>query len=141
MCARTSSSVVSPLSAMACDDGALADAVAAADLGVVGHAATAAAGPTGRPPEWAWPKIRVSRMRRDVGAVSHMIEIPGAVGGVAIQHRADDAVVAQHEALVDAAAGVAAARCPRCPSPPEKSPAENRSMPVTFSLVEVTEPL
>ena len=26
------------------------------------------------------------------------------------------------------------------PSPPMKSPAENRSMPVTFSLVEVIEP-
>ncbi len=32
---------------------------------------------------------------------------PGAVAGLAEQHRADDAVVLQHDALVDAGRGVA----------------------------------
>ena len=104
--ARTSSSVVSFCSAIAVRMRALADAVAAADLGRVGQAAT---------PRWvacaapatAWPNTSVSRMSAMSVAVAHQVEIPGAVGGVAVQHRADQLVVAQHQLLVDAARGVA----------------------------------
>ena len=68
------------------------------------------------------------------------VEIPVAVGGIAVEHRADEPVVLDDDALVDAARRRRAGRCPRQPSPPEKSPAEKTSMPETLSLVEVTEP-
>ena len=43
---------------------------------------------------------------RNIGAVAQMLEVPGAVDGVAIEHGADDLLVAQDDALVDAAGGV-----------------------------------
>ena len=121
------------------DDGALADAVAAADFGGVAHrgdrilAGVAAVAEIGR------AEHQPLAHRRDVGAVAQMLEIPGAVDGVAIEHGADDLLVAQDDALVDAAVGVLQHDL-FLVRPGAKSPAENRSMPVTFSLVETTEP-
>jgi hypothetical protein len=63
----------------------------------------------------------------------------GAVDGIAVEHGADDLLVAQDDPLVDAAVGVLQHDL-FLVRPGAKSPAENRSMPVTFSLVETTEP-
>ena len=43
---------------------------------------------------------------RNVGAVAQMLEVPRAVDGIAIEHGADDLLVAQNDPLVDAAGGV-----------------------------------
>ena len=89
-------------------DRALADAVAAADLRVVRQ---------GRDRRHRIERRAAALVglaedqhvahRRDVGALLQQVEIPGAVGGIAIEHGADDAVVAQDDALVDAARGIA----------------------------------
>ncbi len=42
----------------------------------------------------------------DIGAVAHQLEIPTAVYGVAVQYRPLDAVVLQHQFLVDALVGI-----------------------------------
>ena len=76
----------------------------------------------------------------DVGAVAHELEVPGAVEGIAVHHRALDALVLHHQLLVDAAARRPANTISSLSSSPMKSPAENRSMPVTLSLVEVSDP-
>ena len=46
-------------------------------------------------------------MRRNVGALLLQIVEPGAIGGLAVEHRADDAIVLQDQPLVDAGGGVA----------------------------------
>jgi hypothetical protein len=76
----------------------------------------------------------------DVLAVLDQLEIPGAVGRVAVEHGADQGVVLHHQLLVHAAGG-SLSTISSVPAPPMKLPAENRSMPVTLSLVEVTEPV
>ena len=88
------------------DDGALADAVAAADFGGVGHQrGFVLAGVA------ALALLRLAEHQpvahlADVGAFAQKLEIPGAVAGVAVKHGAEDLVVVQHQALVDAGAGV-----------------------------------
>ena len=56
---------------------------------------------------------------------------------IAIEHHANQPVVFQDEPAIDAARGVAQHDLLLDPPPSEKSPAENRLMPVTFSLVAV----
>ena len=51
----------------------------------------------------ARPKISRSRSADDVGLVAHQLDVPGAVGDIAVEHRADEPVVAQDQLLVDAA--------------------------------------
>ena len=94
---------------MVADDRALADAVAAADLrhrpAWRRHPAPAACR---RPASAkARPNTSCSRSAETSVLVAHQLEIPGAVGDIAVQHRADQLVVAHHELLVDAAAVVA----------------------------------
>jgi hypothetical protein len=76
----------------------------------------------------------------DVLAVAQQLEVPRAVGGVAIEDAAD-----QRLSLITSFLYTPPAASLRTISsvslPPKKSPAENRSMPVTLSLVEVTEPV
>src|SRR3546814_17624385 len=86
-------------------DLALGDAVAAADFRIVGKRRSG--------------RLRVRRAAsrgeglaedQELAEVGHIlllleqVEIPAAVGGVAIEHRADDAVVPDDHALVDSAA-------------------------------------
>jgi hypothetical protein len=88
-------------------DLALADAVAAADLGIVGQGRD-----RGRRIERDAAGIVLAEDQRlahvgDVGAALEQVEEPRAIRRVAVHHRADDAVVLQHQAAVDAARGVA----------------------------------
>ena len=123
------------------DDRALADAVAAADLGSRRAWPRPSSGRRGRRRrDWLRRTPAVAH-RRDIGAVAQMLEIPGAVDGIAVEHGADDLLVAQDDPLVDAAGGVLQHDLFLVRSPAAKSPAENRSIPVTFSLVETTEPV
>jgi uncharacterized protein with ACT and thioredoxin-like domain len=50
-----------------------------------------------------WPNIRWSRISCDVLAVLEQLEVPRAVGRVAVQHAADQLVVLDHQLLVHAA--------------------------------------
>ncbi|MEY9514527.1 hypothetical protein ABIF16_005258 [Bradyrhizobium elkanii] len=88
------------------DDGPLADAVAAADLGLVAHRGNGALAADAAIAEIGGAEHQALAHMRDVGAVTQMLEVPGAVDGVAIEHGADDLLVLQDDALVDAAVGV-----------------------------------
>ncbi len=83
------------------DDVTLADAVAAADLGVVGKLGhprlVAVAGVS----QVVLAKQDGVAEAGDVGALAQQLEVPAAVEGVAVHHRALDAVVADHQLLVD----------------------------------------
>ena len=88
-------------------DLALADAVAAADLGIVGQGRDRS-----RRIERDAAGIVLAEDQRlahvgDVGAALQQVEEPRAVRRVAVHHRADDAIVLQHQAAIDAARGVA----------------------------------
>lgn len=121
------------------DDGALADAVAAAYFGRVGHARGAVLALVADIAEGVLAEHQVVADLRDVVVLADLPEVPAAVGGVAVETGADQYIVLDHQFLVDAADGVGRVMV-SLPSPPMKSPAENRSIPVTLSLVEVTEP-
>ena len=89
------------------DDRSLAYAVAAADFRIIRQ------GCNGRRRVQRGPSLiglaenqRVAH-RGDVDALLQHVEIPGPVGGIAIEDRADDLVVAQNDALVDLARGIA----------------------------------
>ncbi len=88
------------------DDVALAHAVAAADLGAVGHGGDAAAVAVTRVAEVRLAEQQAVAEAADVGAVAHELEVPGAVQGVAVHDRAADAVAGDHQLLVHAPAGV-----------------------------------
>ncbi len=88
-------------------DGALAHAVAAADLGAVGHARGAVLALVADVAEGALAEHQVVADLRDVVALAQQPEVPAAVGGVAVQAGADQLVVLDHQLLVDAADGVA----------------------------------
>src|SRR5690606_10028736 len=90
------------------NDLALGDAVAAANLGIVrerrnGRLRVRRAASRG---EGLAEDQQVAKLR-NILLLLEQVEIPAAVGGIAIQHRADDAVVPDDYALVDAAARVA----------------------------------
>ncbi len=71
------------------------------------RAATAATGSSARAAlEGLTENQRLAQVR-DVGALLEQVEIPGAVGGIAVENGAYDLVVAQNDALVDAARRVA----------------------------------
>ena len=88
------------------DDGALADAVAAANLGVVAHRGNRILAAVTAVAEIGGAEHQPLAHLGNIGAVAQMLEIPGAVDGVAIEHGADDLLVAQDDPLVDAAVGV-----------------------------------
>ena len=90
------------------DDLALADAVAAANLGIVrercnGRLRVQRAASSG---EGLTKDQQVANVG-DVLALPEQVEIPAAIRRVAIEHGADDAVVLHDHALVDAARGIA----------------------------------
>ncbi len=96
--ARTSSRVVRPLPVIAPMIVALADAVAAADFGVVRQGGNGGQqGPARRRPERPGRRS-ACRASSDIGVrFLSRSKIPGAVGGIAVEHGADDAVVLQDE--------------------------------------------
>src|SRR5690606_5551122 len=84
------------------DDGALAHAVAAADLIGVGHGRGAVlAGGAGLAHRGLAESQGVAAPA-DRGAVLDLLEVPGAVGGVAVQAGPDQAVIADHQLAVPA---------------------------------------
>ena len=85
------------------DDRALAHAVAAADLGVVGHRERARLALVPGVAEVGLAEHQAVADLGDAAAVAQQLEVPRAVDGVAVQHAADELVVADHELLVDAA--------------------------------------
>ena len=89
-------------------DGAFADAVAAADFRIVGKRRNGCL-------RVRLPTPGGEGLTEDQGVADgahiltafQQVEIPAAVGGIAIEDRADDLVVAHHHPLVDPARGVA----------------------------------
>ena len=121
VCARTASSVVRPLLGDRAGDRALADAVAAADLGRVGHRRQRPR--SGRRPTAAiatsWPKISVSRRSPSVLAVAcsrSKYQPPSRASP--IQHGADQPVARAAPAAGRRRAPGRGTRPPRVPSPP-----------------------
>jgi hypothetical protein len=98
-----------------------------------------------------WPSWPVSPMLfaehqpvADVGhraALAHQLEVPAAVHRVAVQAGADELVVLDDELLVDPAPRVVEHDLFGALAAGMKLPAENRSMPVTLSLVLVVLPV
>ena len=89
------------------ETGTLPEQAVLASLGVVGqrrdgcrrvHRHTALIG---------LPEHQSVAHRRNVGGLLEKVEVPGAVRGVAVEDGADDPVVAQDDALVDAARRIA----------------------------------
>jgi hypothetical protein len=85
------------------DDAALADAVAAADFGFVGHGCRMGFAGMADVTHVVLAEHQVVADLVDVLRVLHQLEIPGAVRRVAIEHGADQHVVLQHQFLVHAA--------------------------------------
>ena len=90
------------------DDVALAHAVAAADLGVIGHGLVvdrlrAAAFRLGE----GLAEYQPFAQGGNVLLVAHQFQVPLAIDDVPVQHHADQASIAQHDLLVDAAGLVA----------------------------------
>jgi hypothetical protein len=123
------------------DDASLADAVAAADLGAVGHRCRLAVTLMADVADMRLTEQQMVAHLVDILAVAQQLEVPRPVSGVAVEHAADQAVVLDHQLLVHATAAASLRTISSVSLPPKKSPAENRSMPVTLSLVEVTEPV
>jgi hypothetical protein len=88
------------------DDVALADTVAAADLGGIRQRHHARLGAVTGIAQVVLAKQDGLAEVRDAGTFTHQLEIPAAIDGVTIQHRALDAVVVDHQLLVGAGAGV-----------------------------------
>ena len=89
--ARTRVQGGQPLARDRLDDLALADAVAAADLGIVRHGRNGRVRVQGRALR---ERLAEDQRLADVGDVLaplQQVEVPAAVGGIAEQHRADDA--------------------------------------------------
>ena len=86
MCLRTSSSVNRPLSLIALHDRALAHAVAAADLGVVGHRGGAVLALVAGVAEVRFAEHQLVADVGDAAALAQQLEVPRAVDGVAVQH-------------------------------------------------------
>ncbi len=88
------------------DDGALADAVAAADLGRIrhrrGHGEAFMPGVAGAAGVGFAEHQRVADLG-NVATLAQQLEVPAAVDRVAVQAGADQLVVLQHQLLVDAA--------------------------------------
>src|SRR5690606_35405986 len=84
------------------DDGALAHAVAAADLVAVGHRRGQVLAAGAGIAHGGLAEGQGVAALADRAAVLDLAEIPGAVAGVAIQAGADQAVVADHQLLVHA---------------------------------------
>ena len=89
------------------DDVALANAVAAAYLGLVrqGHDAALFVTVAGVAQVATAEQQPIAEVG-NVGMFAHQLEVPGAVQGVPIQHRAGQLVVLQHQFLVGATADV-----------------------------------
>ena len=84
------------------DDVALADTVAAADLGVIGQRHDAGLVTVPGITEVMLAEQDGLAKIGDAGALAHQLEIPGAVDGVAVEHRTLDAVIADDQFLVGA---------------------------------------
>ena len=85
------------------DDLALAHAVAAADFRVVGHRLRAVVAFVAGVAEVRLAEHELVANLGNVLRIAQQLEVPAAIDGVAIEARTDDAVVLQHQPLVDAA--------------------------------------
>src|SRR4051812_10672284 len=81
------------------DDGALADAVAAADLGLVAHGGDRILTGVTAVAEIGRAEHQTLAHLRDIGAVAQMLEIPGSIDRIAVEYGADNLLVAQHDPL------------------------------------------
>ncbi len=92
----------------AADDLALGNAVATADLGRIREGGNGGVRVQLRPSRReGLTEDQCLPYPGNVFLRPEQVEIPVAVGGLAIEHRADHAVVAHHHTLVDPASGVA----------------------------------
>ncbi|KFB70665.1 MAG: hypothetical protein AW09_004258 [Candidatus Accumulibacter phosphatis] len=88
------------------DDRSLADAVAAANFGAVGHCCRLAVALVADVTDVRLTEQQVVAYLVDVLAVAQQLEVPRTVGGVAVEHATDEPVVLDHQLLVHAAGGV-----------------------------------
>ena len=88
-------------------DVALAHPVAAAHLGAIGHRRQRRVTTVARIAHMGLTEQQLVAKGRDIGTVAHQLEVPGTVQGIAVEHRALDAVVLEHHLFVHADAGVA----------------------------------
>ncbi len=88
-------------------DLAFAHAVAATDLCLIGQGCNGRHRVQGGAPLIGLAKDQRVAHGACIDAPPEHVEEPGAVGSLAIEHRADDAVVLEDEALVDAGRGIA----------------------------------
>ncbi|MCY1220466.1 hypothetical protein D9M72_324810 [compost metagenome] len=89
------------------DNLALADAVAAADFRIIRQGCNGRHRVQRRPSLIGLAKDQRVAHFGNVGATLHQIVEPGAVAGLAVEHRADDAVLLEHQPLVDAGGSIA----------------------------------
>ena len=87
-------------------DGALGHAVATADFRRVCHRESARLPLVAAVSEVRFAEHQSVAYLLNAAAVTHQLEVPGAVDGVAIQHAADELVVLEHQLLVDAVARI-----------------------------------
>ncbi len=126
-----------PLGRDGVDDLALAHAVAAADFRFIWQRCNGRRRVQGGTPGVAGTEDERLAHLRDVGSPLQQIEKPRSIGGITVEHRADEFAVLAAQAACKCRARRRAARSPRGPGPRAKSPAEKRLMPVTLSLVAV----
>src|SRR5690606_22613685 len=88
------------------DDGALANAVTAADFHAVRHVGGLVCALMADVADGAFAEHQVVANLADILALANLPEIPAAVGGVAVQAGADQHVILDHQLLVYAADGV-----------------------------------
>ena len=89
------------------DDLALADAVAAADLRIIGQGCNGRRRVQGNTSRIGRTEDQGIPLVRDNGPSLQEIEEPGPIGGVAVEHGTDKTVLLEDEALVYAARGIA----------------------------------
>src|SRR4051812_10397350 len=83
------------------DDRAPAGTVASADFRVSAHGGGRILAARAAVTEIGGADHQPLAHLRNVGAIAQMLEVPWAVDGIAIEHGADDLLVAQNDPLVD----------------------------------------
>ena len=89
------------------DDLALAHAVAAADFRIIRQGCNGRRRVQGSASDVGLTEDQGVAQFRDIRLLAQEIEEPGSVAGLAVEDGADDAVLLEHEALVDAPRGIA----------------------------------
>ena len=88
------------------DDVTLADSVTAADLGAIRHSRDAIVIPVTGVAEVGLAEQNIFTQVTDVGVVTHQVEVPGTINGVAIHDGAHDVIVLHDKFAIHATGGI-----------------------------------